>query len=840
MARLPDETALGGISNPSSGRQIATYDTTGYARGAAALAGGVSDIGKGVSSASKDIGAALTHERAVDDKLEVARARADFLTKKIELDGSVRDDQDYETLQERYNTKLGEIRTGSTSLISNPKTRELFDLSIADDVAKASQGAALQSNKIWKDKTLADSTERLENIRQAALKTNDPEERMKLIDSGNQLISSLAEKNVTTAADAASAKKKWTQDYAYGAIGLLPAAERVAVLDGYEGALKKQESGGNPGKVNPLGYAGLYQFGAPRLADMGVYTPGPGESLKGWSETAANAPGKWTGTFNIPGRPDIKTLKDFLANPSAQEEAFQIHTQKMDQEIKSNGFDKYIGKEVGGTVITREGLHAMMHLGGVGGARRTLESDGKDSPKDANGTSVLSYARFGNQSGLSKVASLLPEDTRAKMRMDSQNEVDRSTVKAAMAQSEVHDRAITDAAAGISPLPPRSSITDDPALDEPHRNTLLKQYDSAAGDVVKFERAVAKFRDHNAGTFNAFDKDDRDNSDKIYKVLGGDVPALQAVVQRTGIVPKSAVVDMRGGLSSADPQKVGASLQLAANLVGGDKPDMFAGIEGGKELSEAGLAFRHYVYDRGMTAADATKKIMEERTPEYEQKIKARIKSEDVNAIVKKQLNDGDIRSAFDPSFLGLALNPQLAFSPETRQRAMGDYEEIFREKFAANGDVSLSKKLALEDMKKTWGVSTINGSKTVMKYPPERSPVYAGIENASEHIAAQAVSAIKDLNGADIDRSKIRLDEVKSTGQRYMTGQPPTYVLSYVDKNGHVQTIPKQFYADPVQMRDTQTAARATEAARIQERLALEDELGLADQKRAPFGVFN
>lgn len=836
MAKLPSDADLGGISSAASGRPIATYDVTGYARGAAAIAGGVSDLGKGIQSAAGDIGRTLAHEQAKDDKLEIARARADFLTKKIDLDTSVKDDQDYETLQDRYNTRLGEIRAGSSSLINNPKARELFDLSIADDVAKASQGAALQSNKIWKDRTLADTNTRLEEIRQAALKTQDPEERVKLIDSGNQLISSLSEKNITSATAAVEAKKKWTQDYAIGAINLLPPAERVAVLDGYQGALKKQESSGNPAKVNQLGYAGLYQFGAPRLVTMGVYTPGPGEDMKNWSDTPANAPGKWTGTFNIPGRPDIKTLKDFLANPSAQEEAFQIHTQKMDQEIKNNGFEKYIGQTVGGQLITREGLHAMMHLGGVGGARRTLESDGKDSPKDANGTSVLSYARFGNQSGLSKVAAILPEDTRAKMRMDSQNEVDRSTIKTAMAQSEVHERAITDASAGISPLPSRASIENDPSLDEPRRNTLLKQYDSAAGDVAKFDRAIAKFRDPSAGTFNPYDKDDRENTDKIYKVLGGDVPAMQAVVQRTGIVPKAAVIEMRGGLASADPQRVGASLQLAANLVGGDKPDMFAGIDGGKELSEAGLAFRHYVYDRGMTAQEATAKIMEERTPEYEQKIKARIKSEDVNAIVKKELKDGDIRSAFDPSFLGLAPNPQLAFSPETRQRAMGDYEENFREKFAANGDVALSKKLALEDMKKVWGVSTVNGAKTVMKYPPERSPVYSGIENASEHIAAQAISAIKELNGVDVDRSKIRLDEVKNTGQRFMTGQPPTYVLSYVDKNGHVQSIPKQFYADPVPMKDKQTAGRAAQSAKIQERVNIDADM--ADLSRANFGV--
>lgn len=836
MARLPDDTAFGALPSAASGRPIATIDTTGYARGAAAFGAGVADIGKGIASAASDINATLIHREAVDSRLETARAKSDFLTKKVELDTSFKDDQDYETLQERYAAKLNEIRAGSSGLIKNPKTREMFDLTVADDVAKATQGAVVKANAIWKDRTLADSNERLEGIRQAALKTQDPEERAKLIDSGNEIISSLATKNITTHAAAAEVRKKWTADYAYGAVSMLAPQERVAVLDGFGGALKARESSNNPGKVNQLGYAGLYQFGAPRLADMGIYTPGKDEALDGWSKTPSGAPGKWSGEFNLPGRPDIKTLKDFLGSPSAQEAAFQIHTKKMDQEIQSSGFEKYIGKTVGGTVITREGLQAMMHLGGVGGAKRALESDGKNAAKDENGTSVMEYAKLGSQSGLTRIAAFLPEDTRVKMRMEAQNEIDRLGVKSAMARSEVYDRSITDASAGVGTLPPRASIEQDPALDEPRRNALLKQYDSAAGDVVKFERAITKFRDSNGGSFNPYDKDDRDNTDKIYKVLGGNEAALQAVVQRTGLVPKAAVVEMRGGLSSADPAKVEASLQLAANLTGGSKPDIFAGIDGGKELSEAGLTFRHYVYDRGLSAAEATKKIMEERTPEYERTVKARIKSEDVNAIVKKELKDSDIRSAFDPSFLGLAPNPQLALDPATRTRAMGDYEEIFRENFAKNGDVALSKTLATEAMKKTWGVTNVNGTKVVMKYPPERSPVYAGIENASDGIAAQAVSAIKELNGVDVERKNIRLDEVKNTGERFMRGQPPTYVLSYTDKNGHVQVIPKQFYADPVSMRDTQTSKRAAASAKIQERVAIDADM--ADLSRANFGV--
>ena len=48
----------------------------------------------------------------------------------------------------------------------------------------------------------------------------------------------------------------------------------------FKTALAQQESRGNPTIVNSLGYTGLYQQGSARLADLGLYTPAPSESLK--------------------------------------------------------------------------------------------------------------------------------------------------------------------------------------------------------------------------------------------------------------------------------------------------------------------------------------------------------------------------------------------------------------------------------------------------------------------------------------------------------------------------------------------------------------------------------
>jgi hypothetical protein len=186
----------------------------------------------------------------------------------------------------------------------------------------------------------------------------------------------------------------------------------------YEKSLTRSESGGKANLINPLGYAGTYQFGAPRVADLGVYTPGSGEDMATWSKSSKDAPGKWSGTFNIPGFPQIKTINDFAATPAAQKAVFDLHTSRSDKDAEKAGLNDYIGEEVGGTTITKDGIRAMIHLGGVGGAQKFLESGGKYNPADANGTKLSDYARLGARSG---GAPELPDAVLAIRNYDSLN-----------------------------------------------------------------------------------------------------------------------------------------------------------------------------------------------------------------------------------------------------------------------------------------------------------------------------------------------------------------------------------------------------------------------------------
>lgn len=161
---------------------------------------------------------------------------------------------------------------------------------------------------------------------------------------------------------------------------------------GFTDQMKQSESSGRTGVVNAGGYAGNFQFGAPRLQDLGMYAPAPGE---------IDAKGKWNGqmagSFSIPGYPDVKTKADFLANPDAQRAAMGANVADIDKAIAATpGADK----------LDPNGLRGVAHLGGVASMRRFVSSGGLYDPQDANGTHLSDYyQKFSGPGGAAALAS---------------------------------------------------------------------------------------------------------------------------------------------------------------------------------------------------------------------------------------------------------------------------------------------------------------------------------------------------------------------------------------------------------------------------------------------------
>ena len=154
----------------------------------------------------------------------------------------------------------------------------------------------------------------------------------------------------------------------------------MKTLQNFLNDLGARESGGKYNILNKYGYAGKYQMGEAALVDAGYYVKKNGKYNN-----------DWTGTFI--GKDGVKSIKDFLNNPIAQENAQIIYKKRQWGYLKAVGADKYVGKIINGYTITPSGLLAGAHLKGAGSVIKYLKSGGKIIEKDAFGTSVETYMK---------------------------------------------------------------------------------------------------------------------------------------------------------------------------------------------------------------------------------------------------------------------------------------------------------------------------------------------------------------------------------------------------------------------------------------------------------------
>ena len=155
----------------------------------------------------------------------------------------------------------------------------------------------------------------------------------------------------------------------------------MKTLEQFLNELGMKESGGNYRAFNKFGYAGKYQMGEAALIDAGYY-----------KKTSRKYNNDWTGEFL--GKDNVWSIKDFLNNPKAQENAQIVFKKRQWNYLKAVGADKYLGLVINGILITPSGLLAGTHLKGAGSVIKYLKSNGQIVEKDGFNTSVEDYIRF--------------------------------------------------------------------------------------------------------------------------------------------------------------------------------------------------------------------------------------------------------------------------------------------------------------------------------------------------------------------------------------------------------------------------------------------------------------
>lgn len=268
MAVLPDDTALGGLPSANSGRSIATYDPSGFNKGAAAIDAGMSDIGKGISSAAKDISASLNSDQAKTLELQKAQATAQYTSGVVTLNAARDDDTDQTSLK-TYPTQHQQTLDDASGIISDPRERQLWVAQRTPDVTRQTVATNDRIFTVQKSEAFASTGQQLLDLQTKGAVAKTDADRSAIIQSGQGLIDHLENAGYITADDAFKRRQAFAQNYAVSTFNALPADQRLAltatppktkdeVLDRIGGI---ENSTGNPAARSPTSSAmGDFQF----------------------------------------------------------------------------------------------------------------------------------------------------------------------------------------------------------------------------------------------------------------------------------------------------------------------------------------------------------------------------------------------------------------------------------------------------------------------------------------------------------------------------------------------------------------------------------------------------
>jgi hypothetical protein len=332
-SRLPSaDTALGPLPSGQSGRQIATADLTGHAKGAAAIAEGVKDFGQGLKSFANSVMAADEREKALNDELEAARFTSSFAVEKLKTDAGItgvtgdEPDEDQGIVGQvaslftpptagvatsrgtagasagGYTTPEGEspstgikpidkqvvgLRSTTDQLlnrITDPRRREMMRLRVQDDIARSEIHAHKQATGIAINRQIASLDQRGQAVIARAVESDDVETNAKAISGHREEIYHFARKGWRSATQAQEMDRKWVNSYGDAK---LEAMKRKGQLG--QAISDMEEASLNAALVPPP----PPKKGVGPQSSLGSYTPEQMASIRGKANAAR--PGEFWG-----------------------------------------------------------------------------------------------------------------------------------------------------------------------------------------------------------------------------------------------------------------------------------------------------------------------------------------------------------------------------------------------------------------------------------------------------------------------------------------------------------------------------------------------------------------
>lgn len=302
-------------------------------------------------------------------------------------------------------------------------------------------------------------------------------------------------------------------------------------------------------------------------------------------------------------------------------------------------------------------------------------------------------------------------------------------------------------------------------------------------DAAKLEKVAQALQ----GTGYLDPKDDKEAIDFTY--INAVKPQMQGLapdaqkemlvnfVNKVGVVPDQMQSQLRGVFRGGNPE----AKVFYADLVG--------------RIQEAKPEALDDIEDKDIAQAVMINELVKSGTPNLEAVARVEDMQKSINParlqILKTELSENKGRltvaerlSNAKKAFSTWGIDPKLPDDPQLgyNQALLNDYERIYESWYNyTNGDAKIAEDQTKKSLNRLWGVSEINGSKRLVKYPIEKA--YPNIDPAElrKKLVAdvKAIEKYKDVNEEDI---AITLSMV--TARLWDTGMP-AYPVVVKDKNG-------------------------------------------------------
>jgi GH24 family phage-related lysozyme (muramidase) len=357
------------------------------------------------------------------------------------------------------------------------------------------------------------------------------------------------------------------------------------------------------------------------------------------------------------------------------------------------------------------------------------------------------------------------------------------------------------------------TIIADNLLNDGDKATLLKALRTRQGDTLATQEAIRQFSEGGLAV-DPYSSDGKKLVDGVWgevsQIVGPErvQPTLEELVRQTGSVPQQAVNQMRLGLTSSNVAEVAAAAQSAQRVSTLDSAAL-SRRDGGSDVQRFADDFSFYVDRLNMSPEDAARRIIDAQSQTAQRDRKA---LEPVAKDFRKELEAADLGAMFDDSIMGWRSNPAVGFTPQMQAGIMLDFLDIAEDEFyRSGGNPDIARNRATEQMKRLYGVTSLTGSPTVMKYPPEQywpafriqkygnTSVVSG-EPSLDYARIQLEESLRAVDPT-VSMDNVVLLTTPQTDAEIKRGEIPGYAVMYLDENGVYQTpFPGQHFRPDVQ----------------------------------------